>query len=203
MTPDPVPADLAAITAADHAELVRILRADRAFMDILAAVRDCDPPDWLVGAGALRSLVWDHLHGYRTPTPLADVDVVFFDPADLRPARDAAVQAQLQARLPGVPWEATNQAAVHCWYPAHFGCAVPPLLSSADGVGTWPETATSVAVRLLPDDRLRVVAPCGLADLLGLVLRRNPRRVTRALFLQRLAAKEIPRKWPRVQVRVD
>jgi hypothetical protein len=44
-------------------------------------------------------------------------------------------------------------------------------------VSTWPETATSIAVRLLANDELHVVAPCGLADLFGMVLRRNPRTV--------------------------
>jgi hypothetical protein len=36
-----------------------------------------DLPDWFVGAGAIRNTVWDYLHGYTVPTPLADVDVAF------------------------------------------------------------------------------------------------------------------------------
>lgn len=187
----------------DETRLEQIIRADAPFMAILEAVRDCDPPDWLVGAGALRSLVWDYLHGYTEPTPLRDVDVAFFDPADLRPERDAEVEAQLRARLPGVPWEAKNQAAVHLWYPERFGPGVPPLVSSADAVGTWPETATSVAVRLMPDDSLLVTAPCGLADLFGMALRHNPRRATRELFLRRAREKEIRRKWPLVELKLD
>jgi hypothetical protein len=47
-------------------------------------------------------------------------------------------------------------------------------LDAADGVATWPETATAVAVRLCVDDSLEVLAPCGVADLLGGVCRRNP-----------------------------
>ncbi|MGI8587031.1 MAG: nucleotidyltransferase family protein [Chloroflexia bacterium] len=187
----------------DEARLEQIIRDDAPFMAILEAVRDCDPPDWLVGAGALRSLVWDCLHGYTEPTPFRDVDVAFFDPTDLRPERDAEVEAQLRARLPGVPWQAKNQAAVHLWYPERFSLDVPPLVSSADAVGTWPETATSVAVRLLPDDSLLVVAPCGLADLLGMALRHNPRRVTRELFLRRAREKDIRRKWPLVELKLD
>ena len=170
------------------------------FRPVLETVRSLDPPDWFVGAGVIRSLVWDHLHGYATPTPLADVDVVFFDPADLRPIRDAEVQAQLRAVHPDVPWEATNQAAVHLWYEQIFGFAVPPLTSSHDAVGTWPETATSIAVRLRADDTLEISAPCGLRDLFGLILRRNPRRVTRAIFQQRLQSKNITTRWPRVRI---
>jgi hypothetical protein len=43
---------------------------------------------------------------------------------------------------------------VHRWYGRVFGAEVPPLTSTADGVGTWPETATAVAVRLLDRTRL-------------------------------------------------
>lgn len=181
-------------------QLIGIMRATPWFREILEAARDCNLPDWLVGAGVIRNLVWDHLHGYQTPTPLADVDLIFFDPSDLTPARDQAAQEQLARRLPGITWEATNQAAVHLWYEEVFGFPVPPFRSSEEAVATWPETATSVAVRLLTNDDLHIVAPRGLADLFGLVLRRNPRRVTRAFFQQRMRAKRITEKWPRVQV---
>jgi uncharacterized protein len=102
--------------------------------------------------------------------------------------------------LPDIPWQAKNQAAIHLWYADEFGYAVEPLTSSEDAIGTWPETATSVGVRLLPDDTLLIAAPHGLDDLLNMVLRRNPRRVTVEFFRQRLENKKIREKWPRVQV---
>lgn len=170
------------------------------FRPLLEVVRGLDLPDWFVGAGVIRTLVWDYLHGYAFPPSLADVDVIFFDPSDLRPTRDSEVQAQLCALRPDVPWDATNQAAVHQWYEERFGFAVPPLLSSAEGVATWPETATSVAVRLRADDSLEIAMPCGLQDLFDLVLRRNPRRVTRAIFHERVLSKQIRTRWPRVRI---
>ena len=96
--------------------------------------------------------------------------------------------------------EATNQAAVHLWYKGVFGFSVPALHSSEEAVGTWPETATSVAVRLLATDQIRIVAPYGLSDLFNMVLRRNPCRVTNEQFVQRLHSKQIVSKWPCVQV---
>src|SRR5512132_2751181 len=129
-----------------------------------------------------------------------DVDLAFFDPARLDRARDAEVEQALAARLPGVPWDAKNQAAVHTWYGRVFGGRVAPLRSAADGVATWPETATAVAVRLLPDDRLQVVAPCGLDDLFGLVCRRNPRRVSFAHYHRRLRDKRVTERWPKVEI---
>lgn len=187
----------------DEHHLCSILQANAWFMQILKTVRTCNLPDWYVGAGVIRNIVWDHLHHYTAPTPVRDVDVVFFDPDDRRPERDAEVQATLQAQVPSVPWEVTNQAAVHLWYEAVFGVPVLPLTSSADGVGTWPETATSIAVRLGDADGLQIVAPCGLHDLIGLVMRRNPRRVTVDQFRQRLYTKRIIEKWPLVQVVED
>lgn len=49
-------------------------------MQLLTAVASLALPDCYVAAGCVRSLVWDHLYGYKR-TPLNDVDVVFFDRA--------------------------------------------------------------------------------------------------------------------------
>jgi len=170
-----------------------ILQANEWFMGLLTAVRTCDPPDWYIGTGAIRTIVWDYLHG-------AHVDVGFFDPHDLRPARDAAMEAELHALRPDVPWEAKNQAAVHLWYERVFGYPVAPLTSCVDAIGTFPETVTSIGVRLLDNQCLELAAPNGLNDLLNMVLRRNPRRVTLEPFLQRLAEKRVQERWPLVRV---
>ncbi|MHB1627912.1 MAG: nucleotidyltransferase family protein, partial [Bacilli bacterium] len=54
--------------------LKELIEAHEWFLSVLRAVRSCDPPDWLVGGGVLRNLVWDALHGYEHPTALRDVD---------------------------------------------------------------------------------------------------------------------------------
>jgi len=174
------------------------VRATPWLVRALEVVRAVDPPDWLLGAGAVRSAVWDHLHG--TATPVKDVDVAFFDSGDLSPERDAEVEQALRDAAPDIPWDVKNQAAVHLWYARVFGYDVEPLTSSADGVGTWPETATAVALHLDADDRLTIVAPCGLDDLLGLIHRRNPRRVSVVEYERRLREKRIAERWPRVTI---
>jgi hypothetical protein len=181
-------------------QLEQLIQQNEQVMSILRIVRRCNPPEWLVGAGVLRNLVWDYLHGYSQPTPPRDIDVAFFDATDLSPERDAAVTAQLTSLLPDVEWEATNQAAVHLWYADYFGKTVPPFRSTSEAIATWPETATCTAVRLLPDDSLQIVAPFGLDDLFNMVLRRNPARVTDEQFQKRLRDKQILQKWPQVRV---
>lgn len=146
-------------------QLETILLNQAWFVNALAAVRRVSPPDWYVGGGVIRTLVWDALHGQKESTPLRDVDVAFFDAADLSEARECSIEADLRTLCPAVPWEARNQAAVHTWYEEKFGIKVEPLRSSAEGVATWPETATAVGVRLEPDNNLTILAPCGLGDL--------------------------------------
>ena len=162
-------------------------------MDWLQAARECCPREWAIGAGALRNLVWDRLTGRCNPP--VDVDVAYFGGAG-----ESEVEGCLRNRLPSVRWQAKDQALVHTWYERGFGYSVEPLTSLADAIATWPETCTSVAVRLRSDGGLDVFAPCGLEDLFGLVLRRNPRRVTVDRFRRRLADKRINERWPAVTV---
>jgi hypothetical protein len=168
-------------------------------MEALRAARDVDAPDWLISAGAIRDAVWDDLHGRPLTTPPRDVDLGFFDPADLSPEREAEVEAALRERAPDVPWDAKNQAAVHLWYPQKFGVEVEPFRATADAIATYPETATCVGVRLLPADELDVVAPHGLDDLFACVCRHNPSRVSRAYYERRVAAKAWDERWPRLR----
>lgn len=187
-------------TDAGVERLEAILRSTPWFMEALLAARRVAAPDWLIGAGAIRNAVWDHLHGFSEPTPLADIDLVFFDSTDTSVDREHRVEEALRSYLRGVPWEARNQAAVHLWFPQKFGYEVEPFGSTAEAIASWPETATSVAVRLNEDDALTVVAPCGLGDLLGMVHRRNPARVTVEEYERRLATKRIAELWPQVTI---
>jgi uncharacterized protein len=174
-----------------------LVRDSPVLMEALRAARAVDAPDWLVSAGAIRDAVWDALHG-RPPAIPRDIDVGFFDPTDLTPAREDLVAAALRDHAPELPWDVKNQAAVHLWYPDRFGVDVPPFRNTAEGVATFPETASCVGLRLLPNDELLVVAPHGLDDLFGLVCRHNPTRVSRAFYEQRLAEKGWRERWPKL-----
>lgn len=180
--------------------LIALVRESSWFMAALSAVRSLNLPSWCIGAGVVRNLVWDALHAKSVPSALTDVDVAYFDADHLAPERDAALQAQLLARLPSVPWEVTNQAAVHHWFESYFGHPVPPLQSLEDAVASWPEYATSVGVVLGEDNSITVIAPHGLEDLFACVVQRNPVRVSVATYQQRVAQKRYAERWPRVKI---
>ena len=168
----------------------------------LATVRDSGLPQAWVGAGVLRDLVWSERYdtGFN-PSDIHDVDVAFYDEADLTRDGDDRATGLLHRVRPEVPWEAKNQAAVHLWYHQRFGGdPVPALGSIRDAVATWPETATCVAVHLTIDGELEVCAPFGLDDLLDGVWRRNAARITVAVSQRRLSRLRPQSRWPGVRV---
>ena len=169
-------------------------------MDALRAGREVAAPAWVVGAGAIRDLVFEHLHGRRAAPP-RDIDHAFFDPADLSVERECRIESELRSLCPELPFEARNQARVHLWYRDHFGRSIEPYRSIEHAVSTWPETATAVAARLLAGDEIELIAPLGLDDLFDGVLRCNPVQATPEIFHRRLARRpDLATVWPRVRV---
>lgn len=190
------------MTAGDETlrrRLAAIVASSDALMAALRAARALGLPDWCIGAGAVRSLAWDHLHALPEPTPLNDIDVVYCDAqADID--ADAALERRLARALPGVRWEVSNQAHIHRWFARVLGEQVVPLRSMEEGVATWPEYATCVGVRLEADGALTVIAPHGLDDLFALRVRHNPLRAGAAVYAQRLREKGWAQRWPRLSI---
>src|SRR5215471_11775939 len=166
----------------------------------LNVVRDIDPPCWCIGAGAIRNAVWDALHNRSVPSFLADIDVAYFDRMELSREREEHYRLALLKQEPEFTWEVTNQAGVHRWFETVFGHAVEPLESIEDAVASWPETATSVGIRLGRDDTLQIIAPLGLDDLFGMVVRRNPRRVSPEAYQKRIETKRYLERWPNATI---
>ncbi|HYI43926.1 MAG TPA: nucleotidyltransferase family protein [Actinomycetota bacterium] len=181
--------------------LAALLLRDEWFLSVLEHARSLTLPDWVVGAGAIRSTVWDHLHELEERTPVKDVDLAYFDPIDVSLERDRALETELRRQAPEIPWDVTNQAGVHLWYEARFGNPMSqPIASIEDGISRWSETAASVGVRLASDDSIVVIAPCGLEDLFDMVFRRNPKQMSVETFRHRVATKGIEETWPRVTI---
>lgn len=183
-----------------HQHLVALARETPWFYQSLCAVRTLNLDKWCIGAGAVRNLVWDHLHGYDIPSALPDVDVAYFGFAVCTQACDGELQQQLDDMLTGTPWEVTNQAGVHLWFEDYFGHSVEPLESLEEAVSTWPEFCSAVGVTLLDDDSIGVIAPYGLHDLFDMVVQRNPKRVSPETYLKRVQQKRFVERWPMVRV---
>jgi hypothetical protein len=94
----------------------------------------------------------------------------------------------------------TNQAFVHRWLPRGCEPDASPFECLLDGVRSWPEIATAVAVRIQPNDELEVLAPVGLGDLFNLVVRPNTQCTNSSAYLERVWDKDWARRWPELKI---
>lgn len=163
-------------------------------MAMLAAVEAISLPDCWIAAGAIRSAVWDALHGWPVSTDWADVDVLFFDAGHPARATESDAEARLARLCPGPRWEVRNQARMH------LKVGNPPYCNTEDGLRHFAETPTAVGVRLTGGE-IDIIAPHGLGDLFGCTVRptaTDPRNM--AFYRARMAAKAWPDRWPMVRV---
>ena len=185
---------------ASAGDILRLVAADEWRVAALRAVRALGLPDCWIGAGFVRALVWDHLHGYREPTPLDDVDVIYFDASDTTRESERRHEERLAALWPEgrppVPWSVKNQARMH----ARNGDA--PYGDTADALRHWLETPTAVALRMGGNGRLELLAPLGLDDLLAMRIAPTPHALAARLpaYRERIAAKPWTRQWPRLEI---
>lgn len=98
-----------------EARLARLAAESSSLMRALKAARSLGLSSWCIGAGVVRNLVWDHLHGFKAETPAEDIDFVFFEPSNLSPELELHLEGKLSQAEPSFNWEAVNQAAVHTW----------------------------------------------------------------------------------------
>ncbi|SEO13322.1 hypothetical protein SAMN02990966_01116 [Rhodospirillales bacterium URHD0017] len=170
-----------------------IIAQDPVGMKQLRAARALALPDWCIAAGFVRNRAWDHLHGISPPREPPDIDVLYYDAADLSKEREVEHEKRLDALLPGPLWQVRNQARMHVWKD------VPQHRDTADAMTYWLETVTAVGVHLEADDSLTVIARLGVDDLVNLRCRPTAfGRTRRHEYEARIAAKRWRELWPRV-----
>ncbi len=186
------------MTEAEQVEYVTGLVAqDEWMMRVLEIARSLALPDWWIAAGFVRNKVWDVLHGYRDRTEGGgiDVDVIYFNPLVVEEEIEKAYERRLRELLPNVPWSVKNQARMH------LVVGEAPHVSSIDAVSKWVETATCVAVKLTPENQLVLSLPAGADDLLGLILKPNPKCAHNPdSFYRRVRQKSWLERWPRLKI---
>lgn len=162
-------------------------------INILTTLRDVDGRLFL-GGGIVRNLVWDYLHGYKSPTPIEDVDVIYFDTLSNLKEHDLVLEKKLEEVVPNYRWSVKNQARMH------ISNEEEPYQCIEDALSKWPETATAIAVRLSSEDQLEFVAPYGYSDLFRLLVSPTPHfRNKLHKYRERLAKKEWAKVWPKLR----
>lgn len=137
-------------------KLINLIESDYLLCSILKKVEELHLNDCWVAAGIIRNKVWDDLHTLQTD--INDIDVIYFDDSNISLQREKALESKLNLLLPNQPWSVKNQARMH------IKNGVDPYLSSYDGVAHFPETPTSIAIRI-KNNEIEIMAPYGLQDL--------------------------------------
>jgi uncharacterized protein len=180
-----------------EADLLEAIKQDIWMMSILETAAKLELPDYCISAGFVRAKAWDVQHDYIERTPPTDVDVVYFDAADTDKAAEKELENMLAKVMPGVPWSVKNQARMHQIN------QMPAFRDTAHAIACYPETATSIGVKL-EDGELQLIAPFGVNNLLACRIAPTPLYVKSApyhsIYLERVNKKNWQRLWPRVRM---
>jgi len=183
-----------------EADIEKLIEADAWMMDALRAVQTLQLPDWWISAGFVRNKVWDALHGYAERTPLADVDVVYFDAENTDRAAERAHEAALLGLRPDVPWSVKNQARMH------ERNGDEPYANALEAIARFVETPTGVAATLRADGSVRYAAPGGgHGDLVRLIVRPCAAVLDAladkgSVYERRIAEKRWQKTWPKLRI---
>jgi hypothetical protein len=119
---------------------------------------------------------------------------VYCDSNDASPIRDLSIEARPLAKHPHVRWSVHNQLRMH------VRNGDPPYWDVFDAVRCWPETATAIAARI-EGGRVEVLAPHGVGDLVGLIVRPTPTFARRMpAYQERIAKKDWKQRWPNLRL---
>ncbi|WP_084091538.1 nucleotidyltransferase family protein [Andreprevotia lacus] len=151
-------------------------------------------PDWCIAAGFVRNLAWDKLHGHAENTPLADIDLIYFDAADCSSERDHVLEAALTRSAPQYDWSVKNQARMH------LRNHDAPYRDSVDAMSYWVSEEDAVAVRLEADGSLRWLGAFGIDKLQLLQITLNHKRPKHDDFERRIRDKGWLQRWPLLRV---
>lgn len=152
------------------------------------------PNCWLV-AGAVVQSHWNHAHGFPSDQGIKDIDIVYFDQADLSQETEWEHALRINGLYGdlGIGVDVKNEARVHLWYEGRFGYPIDAYSSVESAIATFPTTAGSIGIR--PNDHgYESIAPFGFDDLINLIVRPNKIQVTPSIYAEKVCRwKKI---WP-------
>jgi hypothetical protein len=174
-------------------DILNLIKNDKWMMGILRNAEELNLPDWVIGAGFVRNKVWDYLHGFNRPqVDTNDIDLIYFDPNGNDEEADDELSKKVSSET-RVIWEIVNIKYSHEWD------NIPPHKSVEDVLAHWPETASTVGVKI-ENGNLKIIAPYGINDLVDLIIRRSPRfEAGIERVKERAEQKHWLEKWPKLK----
>lgn len=182
------------------AQFERIVSSNPTVAAVLSLAHDLDLPNWYLTAGAVFQTVWNCVTRRDPEQGIRDYDLFYYDRSDMSWEAEDAVIRHVGERFGslGEVVEVRNQARVHLWYEEKFGRPCPAHPNSEAAIDAFAATTCCFGVRLDANERMRVYAPHGFADLFSLVLRPNPVLAPREVYEAKAA--RWSSQWPELRV---
>jgi uncharacterized protein len=174
-------------------ELIQIVESDKWMIKILKIVRNLDLNDCWVGAGFARNKIWDIKHGKKVRTKLNDIDVIYFDKSKLSKENDLQIENELNKLNLNLKWSVKNQARMH------LRNGQNKYKNCNHAISFWPETATSIAIRLNSNNKVEHIAPHGLNDLFNLLVKPTP-KFNLNIYNSRVESKRWKEIWNKLKI---
>lgn len=173
--------------------VIELITLDELRLNALKCVRLLDLPECYLAAGFVRNLVWDHLHHKSEPTPLNDVDVIYFDFNESNPDKYLDYELKLNEWLPKLNWQVRNQALMN------LRNNDEPYRSSLDAMSYWPEKETAIGIRQLSNGHFDCISAFGFDSLFKLQVTYNPKRL-KSVFEHRIKSKGWLTIWDKLTI---
>ncbi|WP_375753592.1 nucleotidyltransferase family protein [Vibrio sp. HN007] len=170
-----------------------LLLQDPFRLQALNTIAQLNLPQCFIAAGFVRNLVWDHLHSKTTPTPLNDIDVIYFDASEQQKDKYQEYETKLHSIAPKYNWQVRNQAFMHTRN------GDKPYNSTLDAIGYWPEKETALAVRKINQNQFECISAFGFESLFAMQVTHNPRRKLE-VFNLRVHSKDWLATWPNLTI---
>lgn len=170
------------------------VKQDPVRLAALRQVSDGSEQEFWIAAGFIRNLVWDKLHHYANPTPLNDIDVIYYAFDNLDDITDRLYETKLNALSQNAfHFSVKNQARMH------YKLGVRQYKNIPDALSFWPEVETAVCIRM-DGENIRCIAPFGLEALFNNTITYNE-KCSWDVFQDRLEKKCWVKQWPSLVVR--
>lgn len=177
----------------------KLLCSNKQYISCLKAIRNYSEEELWIGGGFIRTIIWDYQHHYDTPTEFIDIDVFYYQLACIVKEKDFEIERYLHTQIQNTRWSVKNQARMHMHHKDE-----KQYDSLEDALFKFPDTASTVAVRLDVKDNIIFIAPYGYNDLFDLKVKptptflNNPDKMLR--YRQRIIEKEWKIIWPKLDI---
>jgi len=176
-------------------DILNIIEKDERMMKIIHIASSLNLPDWIIGAGFVRNKIWNYLSKKETEIiDAGDIDLVYFDPNGNDEKSDEKLSEEMRNKT-GIEWEIVNEYYAHKWN------NLLPYKSTEDAISQWPETVTAIGITLDKNNKLKLVAPYGIDDLVNFIVRPTPIFKNKTEVIKvRVAKKKWQEKWSQINL---